>query len=281
MKKLGLILCFLFVASCTLKDEFFYQNGIFPSRPTHGFDREDLFPNRLKSNMGASENMCIMLRHRRDWNPSTIDFKSQYPSFNIELLSFNNLDPSKSFTWQERMMFADALELIVYAINHPLFEEKMGSMTFYDNDLTHIVPSAKIVKSIRNTKLTFIIAKEDLDKNVLAQATVGGFHHMIWFRSDTDYQQYSVLSLAVVLGHELTHNLGFLHASNVPYGIQDVILEVIKESSKQDVTIFKDNTPYYEDSFLQRVRDSSSRARSLSSQTLIQEDSHKDFGDLF
>ena len=281
MKKLGLILCFLFVTSCTLKDEYFYQNGVFPPRPTHGFDREDLFPNRLESNTGSSENMCIMFRHRRDWNPSTIDFKKTYPSFNIELLAFNSFDSPKAFTWQERIMFADALELVVYAINHPLFEEKMGSKTFYDNDLSYIVPSAEIVKSIKNTKLMFIIAKEDLDKNVLAQATVGGYHHMIWFRSDTDYQQYSVLALAVILGHELTHNLGFLHASGVPYGIQDVILELIKESSKQDVTIFKDNTPYYEDSFLQRVRDDSSRASSLSSQTPIQKDTHKDFGDLF
>ena len=279
MKKFGLILCFLFVTSCTLKDEYFYQNGVVPSRPAEGFDRNNLFPNRLNSNMDSSENMCIMLRYRKDWNPSKIDFRKTYPAFKIELLAFNNLDPSKSFTWQERIMFADALELVVYAVNHPLFEEKVKATTFYDNDRTYIVPSTEIIKSIRSSELAFIIAKEDLNKNVLAQATVGGYHHMIWFRSDTDYQQYSVLSLAVVLGHELTHNLGFLHASDVPYGIQDIIAEIIKESLEQDITIFKDNTPYYEETFLKRVRGVSTKNNISSLQ--IQKDLHKDFGDLF
>lgn len=279
MKIFGLIFYFLFATSCTLKDEFFYQNGVVPSRPAEGFDRNELFPNRLNSNMSSSDDMSKMFRARKDWNPSEIDFRSQYPAFNIELLAFNNFDSSKSFTWQERIMFADALELVVFAINHPLFEEKMESTTFYDNDLMYIVPSAKITQSLRSTVLTFIIAKEDLDKNVLAQATIGGFHHMIWFRSDTDYQQFSVTYLAVILGHELTHNLGFLHASNVPYGVQDIIFEVIKDASVQDAQLFKNNTPHYEDTFLQRIRGMSTK--NDISTLHIQEDTEEDFGDIF
>ena len=281
MKKFGLILCFLFVVSCAINDAEFYQNGKAPSRPANGFDRNSLFPYRLEPSYDLQGNMFEMFRARTDWNPSKMDFRSAYPSFQIELLVFNNLGSSKSFTWQERIMFADALELVVFAINHPLFEQKIKTKTFYNNDSVQQIPSEELVQKLQKTKLSFIIAKEILDKNVLAQATVGGFNHTIWFRSDIDYQQYSVIYLATILGHELTHNLGYLHSSNVPYGVQDIILEIITEASAQDAQNFKNNTPYYEDMFLQRVRDRSLRAYSQVTPTFIQKDTDKDFGDLF
>ena len=283
MKKFGLILCFLFVTSCSLNDESFYQNGGVPSRPVKGFDRRDLFQYRLDSTRGA---MCDMFRNRSDWSPSRMDFKKTYPSFNIELIVFNNFSSPKNFTWQERIMFADALELVVFAINNPLFDKKMESKTFFNNDSLQQVPSVEIVQKLRKTILSFIIAKEDLDESVLAQATVGGFNHIIWFRSDVDYQndpRYSVKYLAMILGHELTHNLGYLHSSNVPYVVDSIIGEIIKEATAQDAEIFKKNTPsYYEDMFLQRVRERSARTRrSLSSPTHIQQDTVKDFGSTF
>ncbi len=277
------ILCFLFVTSCTLNNENFYQSGVVPPRPINGFDRNSLFPKRLEPSESLFGDMCTMFRARTDWTPSKIDFRSTYSSFQIELLTFNNFDSSKSFTWQERIMFADALELVVFAINHPLFEEKMESKTFYYNDTTHQIPSIELIQKLRKTVLSFIIAKEDLDENILAQATIGGFNHIIWFRSDVDYQQYSVLYLATILGHELTHNLGYLHSSNVPYAVDDIILEIITEASAQDAQIFKNSTPsYYEDMFLQRVRDRAPRSYSSSViPTQIQKDTVKDFGGIF
>ena len=281
MKKFGLILCFLFVTSCSLNDESFYQNGGVPSRPVKGFDRQSLFPSRLLTVSRASSSMSTMFIDRTDWNPSRLNFRSAYPSFNIELLAFNNFNSPKNFTWEERIMFADALELVIFAINHPLFEKKMKSETFFNNDTTQQIPSMELVEKLRKTKLSFIIAKEDLADSVLAQATVGGFNHIIWFRSDINYQDYSVLYLATILGHELTHNLGYLHSSNVPYTVDGIIGDIIREASTQDAQLFEKNTPYYEDMFLKRVRESSPKTRSLSLPVHIQKDRAEDFGNTF
>ena len=279
MRIYGLIVCFIYFTSCSLGDNF-YQNKSFPTRPPHGFDRGNLFPQRLEPGVTLFGNMCAMLRTRKDWNPVNIDFKKTYPYFQIDLLSFINFSVSGEFTWQERIMFADALELVIFVINHPLFEEKMKLKTFYNNDRTEQVSSVTIIKNLKKSIMTFSISKADLDENVLAQATVSGFQHTIWFRADVHYQQYNVISLAVILAHELTHNLGYLHTSNVPYGIQDPIMEVIKGASLQDVNLFKKNTPYYEEIFLKRIRkEASSKSSSLRVSTRIQQDTEEDFGD--
>lgn len=267
----GIILMLVFLSSCSLNSQNFYQETNYPEKPAQGFNRFSLFPKYLSFFLGlfpptssSSSQMVESIKTRKNWNTANLHFKKAYSHFNVELVAVNNL-PNNSFTWEERILFADALDIIVFAVNQPEFLQEMQKeelkKPFYNNERTKVISAEYVVKHIRSSAMYFYLGKSTLEKNVLAQATIGGFNHVIWFRNDVNYQQeYDVFSLAVVLFHELTHNLGYLHSSNVPYGIQQPFLRVINKVSIQKSQEFISLTPYYEDSFLTRVRVGQSNA---------------------
>ncbi|MGL4676085.1 MAG: hypothetical protein ACRCWI_00235 [Brevinema sp.] len=255
------IFCAIFFSSCSLTLEQFYQEQLIPQKSESGFVRNDLFPYYMDVPIEfIGSEFCRYIGLRTNWNPQNNDFTNRYPLFKVELLAVNQL-PGNEFSWQERVIFADALDLIVFAINHPLFLTEMRKEHFFDNQGKNKISAETVVAHIRNSLLYFYLGKNSLDKNVLAQATVGGLHNTIWFRNDTDYQNYTLLFLAEILIHEMTHNLGYLHASNVPHGIQSPFIRVVIGASQEEITQFISSTPYYEDILLTRVRQRISSTR--------------------
>ncbi|MGL5956051.1 MAG: hypothetical protein ACRC0X_05545 [Brevinema sp.] len=256
--RIVIFLAILFT-SCTLTVEQFYQEQSIPKKLEYGFIRNDIFPQYLPKEFIYSE-FYRQIDTRMNWNLQNKDFRAKYPFFRVELLAFNHL-PNNTFSWEERLLFADALDLIIFVVNHPLFLTEMQKEEFLDNRGQMTVSTETVVAHIRNSTLYFYLGKNTLDEGVVAQATVGGLHNTIWFRNDTDYQDWGLIILAEILLHEITHNLGYLHESNVPHGIQNPFLRVITGLSREDINQFIAHTPYHEDTFLIKVRQQTSFSR--------------------
>ncbi|MGL4388690.1 MAG: hypothetical protein ACRCTJ_04795, partial [Brevinema sp.] len=246
-----------------------------------GYDRNVLFPNYLSfssfanfnktiplstRNTRAKSYFCRLTEDRKNWNPTSLqNFRRTYPSFNIQLLVFNQFSVPNNFTWQERIILGDALELAIMAINNPVFEEEMRKLTFTENDGRTPLSQNKVINSIKQAAFSVIFSKNTLPPSVAAEATIGGISHTIWFRNDKDYSKYNVIELAVILGHELTHNLGYKHSSGVPYGVHIPILLAIHRATEDQIRTFIRHTPSREEQFLSQVRFLSFRSKRTAS----------------
>ncbi|MGL4367972.1 MAG: hypothetical protein ACRCTQ_06835 [Brevinemataceae bacterium] len=268
MKKFFLLVLFsFFLTSCSSNHNSIFQASDITLRPELGYDRSKLFKPYAQPELieiKAPQEMCNRLNTRKDWNTPDMNFRQQYPQFNVELLVVNQYGGIKNFSWQERVLFADALDLLTFAINSPIFEEKMKNLKFFNNERTVEIQTKTVVDFVRNANFRFELSKKTLAKGVVAEATIEGPAHIIAFRDDVDYRTLSVGYIAMVLGHELMHNLGFLHTSNVPHGIQDPILYAISKAEPNQINSYLRVTPHFENAFLSRVR----MARSDSSSSL-------------
>ncbi|SFB84284.1 hypothetical protein SAMN02745150_01037 [Brevinema andersonii] len=263
MKLLLIIICFFLYNGCALQDTGFVKATDVPVKPANGYDRNTLFTPYIKlmtlrssihltGTTGQSFYGC--LKKRTFWIPSSSDFKRQYPFFNVTLLSINNIDNKRSFTFAERLFLADVFDLLSFAINSSVFEEEMMKKKFFDNSGTTPKDPKEIIKEIRHMNFPVSIAKRSLDAGVAAEATVGGFSHTIWLRDDTDYTKQEIVQMAVIIGHELTHNLGYHHSSLVNYGVHQPIQGAIQHATPEQVKTFISVTPFHEDEFLYKIR---------------------------
>ncbi len=276
-------LAFLFIilaSSCTITAEDFYSSGDYDARPATGYNRLTLFENYL-TYIDETYNFGEGIENREEnWLYTYPTFKEYYPEFDVELVAFNQL-PDYSYTWQERIFFADAVDLIKAAVNSDIFMEEMKNArtNFMDNDQTKSISGEEIANFIRSSKLHFFMSKDVLDSGVLAQATVGGYANTIWFEHDVDYTKESLKYTAMILLHEMMHNLGWLHASNVPCGVEEPFINTVKRMSEEDVSQYIKLTPYYEQDFLDRIRvyrSSADYARTRGTE-IIQKDYAGDF----
>ncbi|MGL4561448.1 MAG: hypothetical protein ACRCV0_04065, partial [Brevinema sp.] len=215
--------------------------------PIHNFGKEGLIITSVSA-------FCTAISQRTNWQLTSENFRNTYPHFNIDLLVFNQYAAPNNFAWQERLILNDALELVTMAVNSTIFENEMSKLQFTENDGTTPLSSQNVISSIRKAMFSIIISKNDLAPGVAAEATIGGISHTIWFRNDKDYSKHNVIELAVIIGHELTHNLGYKHSSGVPYGVHIPILLAVHKASQADLNKFIKNTPFMEDIFLTRVR---------------------------
>ncbi len=257
-----------------------YQTQDIPTKPTSGYDRIALFGESYLSDShigyGTTPLSSRYVDLRYSWIAQSSSFKSEFPFFDVNLIAVNQYSDENSFSWEERLIFSDAVDLIVYVVNQPEFLSAMQTMEsiqpFYNNEGTEVISAEYVVNSIRSSKLYFYLSKDSLDWNVMAQATVSGYNNTIWFRNDTDYATEGVVEIAEVLLHEMTHNLGWLHESKVPCGVQLPFRQAVNEISDDVIKKFINVTPFYEDDFLYRVRESSSYATISSEPVIIQKD---------
>lgn len=254
----------IFLSQCAITPSAFLSDDDAIARPYNGHNRNTLFSNYLsvRNSFSSARSSAKVATYpfyetqkkRTEWLPKGKKFRTAYQKFQIDLLLVNQFSYPNSFTWLERIMIADAFDLVVMAINSPVFETEMKKLSFTQNDSDTALDPEDVIKDIQNSSFSVLISKNNLDDGVAAEATIGGISHTIWFRNDRDYANYNVVELAVIIAHELTHNLGYKHSSNVPYGIHRPVLEAIHKATQEDMNIFTANTPYFEEAFLQRVR---------------------------
>jgi len=257
------IILVLFFNSCMATSEDLYKKINLPSKPDIGYNRINFFNPYISFRntdiyyyFGFKRTLIEeKLLSRNIWVPKNHNFRFLYPKFNIELLVINQFEIPQSFTWKERLILSDALELLTFAINSDIFKQEMMKSDFFDNDHQKTISSESIINDIKEANFKIILGKNKLPSEVVAEASVGGYSHTIWFRDDIDYTKQSITYLAMVLGHELTHNMGYSHLSGVPYGVHIPILKAIAYASEKEVQEFINTTPYYEDDFLYQVRD--------------------------
>lgn len=269
MQLLLIIICFFLYNGCALQDIGFLKATDVPVKPANGYDRNTLFTpyielvtlkntrNKVSRNSAGGttgQSFYDCFKKRTVWIPSNSDFKRQYPFFNVTLLSINNVDNKRSFTFAERLFLSDVFDLLTFAINSSIFEEEMMKKKFFDNGGTSPKDSKEIIKEIRHMNFPVSIAKRSLEAGVAAEATVGGFSHTIWLRDDTDYTKQDIIQMAVIIGHELTHNLGYHHSSLVNYGVHQPIQRAIQHATLDQVKTFISVTPFHEDDFLYKIR---------------------------
>lgn len=256
MKLLLIIICFILYNGCALQDIGFLKATDVPAKPANGYNRNIIFrpyiePGSLSS---SKKNFYLCLKKRTVWIPSSSDFKKQYPFFNVTLLSINNIDTERSFTFAERLFLSDVFDLLTFAINSSIFEKEMMKKKFFENGGDIPKDPKEIIKEIRNMNFSVSIAKRSLEAGVAAEATVGGFSHTIWLRDDTDYTKQDIIQMAVIIGHELTHNLGYHHSSLVNYGVHQPIQLAIQHATLEQVKAFISVTPFHEENFLYKIR---------------------------
>ncbi|MGL5253868.1 MAG: hypothetical protein ACRC9L_02420 [Brevinema sp.] len=239
-----------------------------PERPEAGYQRKQYLNPYISFWQNPLETFPIELNKRNPWvaqNPT--GFTSLYPKFSLGFNFFQNTGEGKQFSFAERLFFADVFDMIRFVVNSPVFEQEMLNGVFFENDgMTPRSPKV-ILDEIKNINFSISLVKRPLDDNVLAEATVGGFSHIIWVRDDTDYTKGQVQEMALIILHEVTHNMGYFHSSGVNYGVHDPLREAIRLATPQQVANYIAVTPYYEDLMIRRVRTLSGESLAQSSRS--------------
>lgn len=270
----------LLLASCTLVEPFNNPKDI-PSRPATGYKRSTYLDPYISTFDNDRERFYLLLTARKntdDWTAQKSNFPEAYPYFNIGFSYFQNTSPKASFNFGERLFFSDVFDLIRYAVNSDIFAREILSSTFFENDGVTPRSPQTILNEIRGISFATSLAKRSLGNGVLAEASVGGYLNIIWVRDDIDYTKENINEMAIILLHEITHNLGYLHPSDVNYGVHKPVRLAVQSATEAQVKNYISLTPYHESLMISNVRIlSDSRARSAGPQSVScsQEDFHR------
>ncbi|MGL5722388.1 MAG: hypothetical protein ACRCY4_08315 [Brevinema sp.] len=249
------LFCLLLISSCSLTSPESLEALDVPIRPESGYQRSLYLTPYISFWQNATEEFPTRLTRRGRWiaqNPTA--FTSLSPNFSLGFNFFQNTGTKTRFSFAERLFFADVFDMIRFVVNSPVFEEQMLAGTFFENDGVTHRPAKTIVEEIKKINFSISLAKRTLDVNVLAEATVGGFSYIVWVRDDVDYSKEQIQVMALVILHEITHNLGYFHSSGVNFGVHDPLREAIRLATATQVTNYISVTPYYEDRVISKVR---------------------------
>lgn len=246
----------LLVASCTLVEPFDNPKDI-PSRPVTGYKRSTYLDPYISTFESGKEQFYLLLTARKvtdDWTVQKAGFTQAYPYFNIGFSYFQNTSPTSSFNFGERLFFSDVFDLIRYSVNSDIFAQEILRGTFYENDGVTPRSPQTILNEIRVISFATSLAKRSLGNGVLAEASVGGFLNIVWVRDDIDYTRENINDMAIILLHEITHNMGYLHPSDVNYGVHKPVRLAIQSATEVQVKNYISLTPYHENLMISNVR---------------------------